>query len=273
MVARTGAGAHHGVGVRAAHDRPGAPRRDLFVTLVERQVRLRAKRAWIGVLWPLLAPLLLLGLYIFVFHTVFKVPVPRYGVYLFSALLPWSLLAQSLGLAVTSISTEAEIIRRAPFPYELLPISNVATLSLYFLADLLGFVVYLALVGQLSWALAPLLVVPVVALCLFVMAVSIVLALVDVYNRDVRSLLGNLLTVWFFLVPVVYSPSMVSHRIRMLRSVDPMNMLVGQFRDILYYGHVSRPAHMVLVPFLCATVFVVSCGVFRRLGVDLPRDV
>jgi ABC-type polysaccharide/polyol phosphate export permease len=234
---------------------------------------LRAKRAWIGILWPLLAPLLLLVLYVFVFHYVFRVPVPRYGVYLFSALLPWSLLAQSLGLAVISISAEAEIIRRAPFPYELLPISTVAVFSLYFLVDLVGFVAYLAVTGHLSWGLAPLIVIPTMGLVLFVMSVGMALSLLDVYNRDIRSLLGNLLTVWFFLVPVVYSPTMVSHRIQTLRSIDPMNMLVGQFRDLLYYGHVSRPAHLVLVPVLCLVVFAATCAVFRRLAVDLPRDV
>jgi len=247
--------------------------RDLFVTLVERQLRLRAKRTWVGTVWPLVAPFLLLGLYVFVFHSVFKVPVPHYGIFLFAGLLPWTLLAQGLGASVMSISSEAELVRRAPFPYELLPIATVVSLALPFVVGLVGFVIYLETVGRLNLVLVPLLVVPVVAVVLFVMSLSMMLALVDVHNRALRSVLANLLTVWFFLVPVVYSPEMVSARLRTLRSVDPMNMIVGQFRDLLYYGHVSRPFHMGLMMIVCVAFFLVCLTVFRRFAVDLPRDV
>ena len=71
--------------------------RDLFITLVERQLRLRAKRAWFGVLWPVVAPVFLLVLYVFVFRSVFDVEIKRYPEFLFSGLLPWTFLAQSLG--------------------------------------------------------------------------------------------------------------------------------------------------------------------------------
>lgn len=246
---------------------------DLFVTLVERQIRIRAKRTWIGTVWPMVAPLLLLALYAFVFHSVFKVPVNHYGIFLFAGLLPWTLLAQSLGAAVTSISSEAELVRRAPFPYEFLPIATVASLAIYFVVGLVGFVIYLAVVGRLDVLLVPVLIVPVVALVLFVMGVSMLLALVDVHNRSLRTVLANLLTVWFFLVPVVYSAAMVSPRLRVLRSIDPMNMIVGQFRDVLYYGHLSRPLHLVLMAVVCVAFFLTCLTVFRRFARDLPRDV
>jgi len=247
--------------------------RDLFVTLVERQLRLRAKRTWVGTVWPLLAPFLLLALYVFVFHSVFKVSVAHYGTFLFAGLLPWTLLAQGLGASVMSISSEAELVRRAPFPYELLPIAAVVSLVLPFLVGLAGFVIYLGLVGRLNLVLVPLVAVPVAAVVLFVISLSMILALVDVHNRGLRSVLANLLTVWFFLVPVVYSPDMVSARFRLLRSIDPMNMIVGQFRDLLYYGHVSRPFHMGLMVIVCVAFFLVCLTVFRRFAADLPRDV
>ncbi|MEN3313906.1 MAG: lipopolysaccharide transport system permease protein [Acidimicrobiaceae bacterium] len=247
--------------------------RDLFVTLVERQLRLRAKRTWVGTVWPLVAPFLLLALYIFVFHSVFKVPVAHYGTFLFAGLLPWTLLAQGLGASVTSISNEAELVRRAPFPYELLPITTVVSLALPFIVGLIGFLIYLQVVGRLDVVLVPLLVVPVAAVVLFVMSLSMILALIDVHNRALRSVLANLLTVWFFLVPVVYSPDMVHARLRALRSIDPMNMIVGQFRDLLYYRHVSRPLHMGLMVAVCVAFFGVCLMVFRGFAADLPRDV
>lgn len=249
------------------------PSRDLFVTLVERQLRLRAKRSVMGVVWPVLAPLFLLALYSFVFASVFEVPIDDYPVYLFAGLLPWTMLAQTLGVAVQSLSLEPELIRRSPFRYELLPISVTVTMALYFFFTLVVFVAWLAVFADLRWALLPVLAVPVVALLLLVAAASMVVALVDVYNRDLRLVLGNLLTVWFFLVPVVYRPDMAPGALQALRSVDPMNMIVGQFRDILLFGKVSRPGHLVLMLVACGAVYAVAVGLYRAVGHRLPRDV
>jgi lipopolysaccharide transport system permease protein len=250
-----------------------ASSRELLFTLVERQLRLRSKRTLFGLLWPLVAPLFLLLLYLFVFQSVFRVPVPRYHVYLFAGLLPWAFLTQSLGLSITSLSNEPELVRRARFPRELLPISSVLSMSFHFLALLAVFVTYLAIRGWLEPVLLPVIVLPVVATLLLVMSGAVILALIDVYNRDLRSILGNLLTIWFFLVPIVYRPDMVPDQLQFLRSVDPMNIIVGQFRYVLYGGFVARPAHVVYMLVVCAALFLVSLAIFRRFSPDLPRDI
>lgn len=246
---------------------------EVFVTLVERQIRLRAKRAWLGVAWPVVAPLLLLALYAFVFNRIFTVPIDHYGEFLFAGLLPWTLVAQGLGLTVSSISSEPELIRRSRFPYEFLPMAGVAAMAAYFFVTLVGFVVYLAIVGRLDLVYVALLVVPVAALVLFTMSIAALLALLDVYNRDLRAVLGNILTVWFFLIPIVYRQDMVSSEVQTLRSIDPMNMIVGQFRDLLIYHQVSRPGHLVLMAVVCTALFVGTRRTFAHWNPRLPRDV
>lgn len=251
----------------------GVGRVELLLTLVERQLRLRAKRAALGVVWPMVAPLFLLGLYTLVFRHVFDVPIRRYPVFLYAGLLPWSFLAQSLGQAVTSLSAEAELIRRVRFPYELLPTASVLAQACYFAVSLVGFVGWLAAAGELRWALVPVLVLPVGALLLLVLSVAMVIALIDVYNRDLRQVLGNLLTVWFFLVPIVYRQEMAPAWLQWLRQADPMNLIVGQFRGVLVYGRIARPDHVVLMVVVCVAVFGACLALFRRFAPELPKDV
>jgi ABC-type polysaccharide/polyol phosphate export permease len=248
-------------------------RRETLRALVERQLLLRRKRAVLGVVWPLLAPLFLLALYSFVFRAVFDVPIARYPAYLFAGLLPWTFLVTSLHQALQSISLEADLVRRARFPHEHLPLAAVAVNLPAFGVLLAGFVGCLAVAGDLEWRLLPVLALPTAALLLLVSALAMLIALVDVYNRDLRLVLNNLLTVWFFLVPIVYRQDMVPDPLRVLRSVDPMNMIVGQFRYVLYQGEVLRPAHVVLMLLVCAGVFLLSLAVFRRLSGDLAKDV
>jgi lipopolysaccharide transport system permease protein len=246
---------------------------ELWWTLVERQIRLRAKRTLFGALWPAFSPFLLLALYVFVFHSVFRVPVRRYPVYLFAGLLPWTFLAQTLAQGPTAISNDPDLVRRAPFRYEILPLSLVGVMAVYFIATLTMFVAYLAIKGELVWKMLLFLPLPVIALSLFIGGVVMILSVVDVYTRDVRLVLGNIITVWFFLVPIVYRPAMAKGAVRSLRRVDPMNMLVGVFRDVLYQGHLSRPLNTVLIVFICAAFFVVCLAIFRHFAVNLPRDV
>lgn len=247
--------------------------RELFLTLVERQLRIRTKRALMGSIWPVLSPFVLLSIYVFVFGTVFKVPIERYPEFLVAGLLPWTFLTQTLGKTVTSLSTESEIIRKSPFAYELLPLSASAAHALNYLATLGIFLIYLALVGRLSYPLLPVLAFPVIAVILLVMSLSMILSLIDVYNHDLRLILGNLLTVWFFLIPIVYRHEMTPEPLSFLDSVDPMNMIVGQMRAVLYYQQIFRPLHIVWMVVACMLLFAACLTVFRRFSRTLPQDI
>ena len=242
---------------------------DQLTVLIGRQYRLRSKRAVLGVVWPIIAPLFLLALYTQVFQPVFKVPIKDYSVYVTSGLLPWSFLAQTLGQSVTCLTNDADLIRRTRFRAELLPISVTIVMASYFVVTLAGFVAWLAVFGDVNMTLLPVVVFPFVSLVLFVTGLSILLSLLDVYNRDIRQVLGNLLTVWFFLVPVLYRPGMTHGWLFSLRSVDPMNMVVGEFHDVLYRGAISVPSHVPEVALVCVAWCAGALFVFRRLGRNL----
>lgn len=252
-------------------------RPELLATLVERQLRLRSKRSVLGVLWPLAAPLFLLALYRFVFGSVFDVPVEHYGVYLFAGLLPWTFLVQASHDALQSISFEPDLVRRAPMPYHYLPLARVAVMAIPFLVLLVAFSAYAVVLADgvpARAALLPVLVVPVVSTVLLVATVAVLLALLDVFTRDLRYVLHNLLTVWFFLVPIVYRRDMVGDGwVRTVTALDPMRSIIEQFRDVLHQGRVGDPAVYAVTLAACAGLFAGALALFRRLSVDLAKDV
>lgn len=247
--------------------------REIGLVLIERQLRLRTKRSLLGILWPVVSPGLLLLLYVFVFRRVFNVPIDRYPEFLLCGLLPWAFLVQSLPRAIASLSGEPELIRRARMPYAIIPIATVIANAAYLAITLSVFIIYLAIVGQLTLATLPAVVLPFIAVLLLVMSLGMLVALIDVYNQDLQLVLGNLLTVWFFLIPIVYRPRMAPEGLWFLRSIDPMNLIVGQFRDILYFGSISRPGHMVLMLVVCLVLFLGSLAIFGRFSGQLAKDV
>jgi ABC-type polysaccharide/polyol phosphate export permease len=257
---------------RGQADAAWLPSRDLFFTLVERKLRLQSKRSWVGVLWPIVAPVFLFVLYVFVFHHVLRVRALDYPVYLFAGLLPWTFLAQTLPESILSISSDAELVRRSRFRYELLPLATVTALSLHFLVTLIGFIVVLAAVGDLNAVLLPTLAVPVITLYLLVATIAMVLALIDVYNRDLRRVLANLLTIWFFLIPIVYLQSQATE-LHFLRYMDPANILISEFRSILVYG-TYPPVHTIVSGLaICLGLFALAIYIHHRFRDRLAREV
>ena len=204
---------------------------------------------------------------------MFRVPIPRYHEFLFCGLLPWAFLSHSLGRALPSISAEPEVIRKARFPYEFLPLSMVAAHTVTLFVSLILFLGWLAGAGHLSYRSLPALAFPVAALVLLVMGIALIVALVDVYNHDLRIVLGNFLTVWLFLAPIAYKQSAAPAPLRAIQSVDPLSLIVGQIRVILYQGKVGQLHRLALTVIVCGLLFAICLAVFRRLSADLPNDV
>ena len=249
-------------------------RLELLGTLVERQLRLRSKRSVFGVLWPLLAPMFLLALYLYVFGSVFDVEIEHYGVYLFAGLLPWTFLVQASHDALQSISFEPDLVRRAPMPHHYLPLARVVVMALPFLVTLAGFVLFVFVAGDVPvrGELIPVLALPVASTLLLVGAIAVLLALLDVFSRDLRYVLHNLLTVWFFLVPIVYDRRMAGGVVESVTKVDPMRWIVAQYRHVLYEGRVETVPTVVTLA-ACALLFGAALALFRRLSLDLAKDV
>lgn len=246
---------------------------DLGRTLLGRQLRLIAKRTVLGVVLPIIIPVMMFALYTFVFHSIFKVGISRYPVYLFAGLLPWTYLSQNLTGATMALSREAELVRRVRIPYALLPMASSGAGLIYLLVTLAGFIIVLAGTGHAYPMLIPALVLPVLALYLFVTGLALLLSVIDVFNRDLRALLSNIIQVWFFIVPVAYSQAAIAKHLGPLVRDDPVSFIVGEFREFLYYGHFGGPGRTIAMMAICGGFFVVALLVFVRATRDVAKNV
>ena len=191
--------------------------RRLVGVSVMRDLRARFSGTVLGWGWPLLQPLVLFGVYAFVFTKLFGVRLPAtppgseglLGVYMFVGVLVWSSIAESLARGAQAISGNANLISKVAFPAELLPLntalSNLATLGL----GLAAFLV-VSLIVPLGVRPGPLLLwLPVLAFTqlLFVWGLSLALATLQVYLRDTAHVLGLALTLGMFATPIFWVPS------------------------------------------------------------------
>ncbi|MCX7819759.1 MAG: ABC transporter permease [Kiritimatiellae bacterium] len=189
----------------------------------------RYRNMSLGVAWSLLNPLVLLGMFAFVFtYGVQGVHRPYFPVFLLLGIVPYNFFSLSLAAATPSLQFNAAIVKRVPFPRVLLPVATVCSQALHFAVQLalLGlFVLFWRVPPTAHWLWLPLLAGLELA---WVAGAATLACMLNVRVRDMRYLVESGLVVLFWLTPVFYSADAVRLRApRWLWHVYSMNPLVG----------------------------------------------
>src|SRR5437868_15100934 len=174
--------------------------RDLFANLFRRDLQAKYKGSALGVLWTLANPLLLMGIYLVVFSTLWKArfaQLDHYPLFLLTGLAPWVFFSTALQSASRSMLDYAELIKKVRFPRQLVAFSVVATqlvafaamLAVVFVVDL----IVLARVRDVIWIALPL---AALVVCL-VAGLALAVASANVVFRDVEHLVSAALLPWF----------------------------------------------------------------------------
>jgi ABC-type polysaccharide/polyol phosphate export permease len=249
--------------------------RELLKNLVIRDLKVRYKNSFLGILWSLLNPLLMT----LVFTIVFTLMIPgggqeNYPVFFMCGFLPWTFFSTSVTSASGSIIESAGLIKKVYFPREILPIAEVlANLVNFSLAMLVLFGMILVFQIRLTPAV---LMLPVIILAqvMFITGMALFLSTANVFYRDTQHILEVVLQAWFFLTPVFYPITILPESQALLgttvniqqwvRRLNPMASLVATYREVLYWG-VPPGWDFFLRTFLtCAVVLVVGYVVFSR---------
>lgn len=208
---------------------------DLLLTLTHHRIRVRYKQSALGLAWALLQPLSLMLIYTVIFSVVTRIPSDGtpYAVFVYAALLPWTLFSTGLTSSVGGLVGHTQLITKVYFPREILPFSYVLAAIFDFLTAsvvLLGMMVYYGISPslQIVW-LIPILLLGVSILTAF----SLLLSAMQVWMRDIGIALPLALQLWMFATPVVYPLSAVPAWLRSYYVLNPMTGVIENFRRVL----------------------------------------
>jgi ABC-type polysaccharide/polyol phosphate export permease len=255
--------------------------RELFANLFRRDFQAKYKGSLLGVVWSLLNPLVLLGVYLVVFGVLFQnKEIRHYPIYLLSGLACWLFFSVSLQSAARSMVDSAELIKKVRFPRQLVAFSMVATQAVTF-ALMIAILIVLSLVFVPEarpnvWAAIPL----VVVFAAFVAGLALLVACLNVLFRDIEHILAAALLPWFFLTPVLWSLASLPARAQrhqtlldVLRWGNPVAPPIYAVRDALWSGRLPRPADVVYLVVAAAIALALGGLVFRavddRIAVEL----
>lgn len=248
--------------------------RELLYQMTLRDLLLRYKQTVMGFGWAVFMPLVNTAVFSVIFTRVatIETPVP-YPLFAFCGFLFWNFFASSLRFSVGSLTGNSNLVTKIYFPREIFPFSSV----LVCLVDLaVGSIVLVGLMLYYGVAVTPaLFFLPVVLVVLmaFTSGLALLLAMSNLYYRDIKYLFEVAITFWMFATSVVYPVESVGGRLGQLLAVNPMTQLIEACRAVLLYGRLPPAGPFTATAVVSILVFLAGWQIFHRAEFTFAENI
>jgi lipopolysaccharide transport system permease protein len=213
------------------------------------------------------------------FSVVFTLVVPvdtgqvPYVVFSYVAVVPWTFLASSLTDMSDSLVANMSLVTKIYFPREILPVAAMLARLLDF-GVAAGLLVILMVFSRVpffpaGWLFLPLILAVQTAL---VLGLGLGLAALNVFFRDVRSLLILGLQLWFYASPIIYPVTMVPESLHPIYHLNPMAGILEAYRAVLLYGRFPS-LDLALSALTSLVLFAIGYWFFKRVEFQIADIV
>ena len=218
--------------------------------------------SFFGQLWLVLNPLLLSGVYFLLIYVIGGTSdATRFG-HLTSTLFLFYLIANSLTGGVKAITSGQRLILNTSFPRIMLPVSAVVIAIFKFMPTLVVAFAIHAILGlpyswNMLWAFPILFVAVVMAL-----GMAITISCINVYFRDISSMLPYLTRSLLYLSPVLYEASKISESIKRFEVLNPIFYLLDSWSSVMVYAQAPTVYGLVHASIFAFVIFIVGTYFF-----------
>ena len=221
--------------------------------------------------WPIIHPLVVMAVYLFVFTYIFpsRITGPiqlntNASVYLMAGIIPWIITAQVMGRSLSSVVNNAVIVKQMAFPLEFLAIKTLAAPLFSGAVSLVFLIVYAADLTNGACLPVYLIGVPVLALItiVFLLGVALLFSCIQVFVRDFREFINIVLAIGLFIHPILYFPNAIPDTIKSVLYLSPFTYLLFCWQDVMFFGAITHPAAWIVTPIFALVMLIVGSRVF-----------
>lgn len=230
----------------------------------------RYRQSWLGTVWLVLTPLMMLGVYTFVFRNVMKQKWfgldesnLSFALRIYAGLAVFNFFAECVNRSPNLVREQPHLVKKVVFPLEVLAWVNVVS-------ALVGLVVSMVLLvslsawelGGLSWSVLalPLVWLPLLPLCL---GLGLLLSAIGTFVQDIGQVLGAALSALMFLSPIFFPIEALPEAARGLMFMNPLALTISQTREVLLLGHWPDWTSLGLQFFACSLLALLGAAFFR----------
>ncbi len=209
----------------------------LIRELVTRDIKLKYRRSFLGYVWSILNPLLIMIVMTVVFSAMFKRNIENYPVYLLLGRMSYEFMTTSTNAAMKSVVSNAALLKKTYIPKYIFTLSKVTSSLIDFIFSIGALLIVMIFTRASFYPTALLSVYVILQLYLFCLGLGFLLAAANVFFRDVMYIYKAITTAWMYLTPIFYPLEQLPASLQMfIKYCNPMYYYVTQFRDLVLYG-------------------------------------
>ncbi len=256
----------------------------LIYHFAERESKARYKRSLLGWFWSFMNPLTTVVVYSFVFGVVYNAEPPEttngnaenFGLYLFTGLIVWSLFTGVVNGSMGWLIGVSDLRKKIYFPTETALLGGAAANSVQTLLEAAVLIAIMLVLANLSWTVVFLPVALVLAL-LFGLGIGFIVSVFNARYRDVQYLVGILLNVAFFTVPIVFTEELLNRPevpdlARTLITWNPPSLFVEIARDATYFLEVPQWNRLLAAAAWGIVTFSIGWVYFRDQSMAISEE-
>ncbi|MCX7955604.1 MAG: ABC transporter permease [Patescibacteria group bacterium] len=240
--------------------------RELLWNLAYREINQRYKQSILGYAWVVLNPLFQLLVLTFVFSTIFRISsynVP-YIIFLIVGLLPWNFFVQSLSSSTNALVSNSSLITKIYFPREILVYSTIIAKMIDFFYSVLILIIFfifykINLNINAFWVIAYFLI-----QLIFTAGLSLFLSSFNLFYRDIQYLLNLIISMWFYLTPIIYPVEQFPEKYRFIFSINPMSVIINGYRQTVLGGGEPNYKSLISIFIFSLVFFMIAFLYFKK---------
>ncbi len=205
--------------------------------MVAQELRVRYQRSFLGFLWTLISPVMMMGTLTMVFSQVFeKKDWKEYAIYLFAGQVPWTMFGACLTDCSTCIVANEGLIRKIYLPKLIFPLSKVLLNLTTFLLSVAALYVLMGMIGAQFTSAMVLLPVVILLFATFAMGLGLMLAVANTFYRDTGHLITVILQAWYFATPIIWGDGGLKPSLEARCWLNPAYPFIRMFQLIIRDG-------------------------------------
>lgn len=215
--------------------------RHLLKQLVVKDIKLKYRRSFLGYVWSVLNPLMVMFVMLLVFSRMFRSDIENFPAYLMIGQTLFNFMSEATNQAIFSITGNASLLKKVYVPKYIFTMSKI-TSSLVNLVFAMGAMLLVFIVSRVAFSFYMLFIPVVLAqLYVFSLGLGLFLAQGNVFFRDIQYIYSVIITAWTYLTPLFYPmellPEVMQKGIRLL---NPMYHYITQFREVVIYQRLPQ---------------------------------
>jgi len=236
-------------------------------------LKVKYRNSILGILWSLIEPLLLLGVLLLVFSTIFKFDIENFPIYLLLGIITWNFFKNGTSIALGSITNRSAFVSQIYFPRAIPGMSAGLTASLQLMTELVILAVFM-MVLNFTPSITIIYLIPIFLLeLILIMGLALPLSVLNAKFKDVEFIWGVVLQAGFFLTPIIYQFDMLPETVRSILQFSPMVQIVTMAHHVTLYGELPATNSMLYAIFSISIITIVGYLTFRKFQARVVEEM